>query len=103
MTTHQNTDDSVLVFVPVGKETTAKASAAATQRAKDAPFVIGLLDNHKHNSDAVLERLQQRLAAKIEGAQFVRAKKPEAGKGAPKAILDDLATRCDAVVNGIGD
>lgn len=95
--------DGLLVFVPVGKESSTRALAIATPRAKDAPFVIGLLDNHKHNSDAVLGRLQQRLAAKIEGAQFVRMKKPEAGKGAPKAMLDDLATRCDAVVNGIGD
>lgn len=103
MTTSFDDTEGVLVFIPVGKETTAPSAAIATQRAKDAPFVIGLLDNHKHNSDAVLERLQQRLAAKIEGAHFVRAKKPEAGKGAPKALLDDLATRCDAVVNGIGD
>ncbi|MBM3343651.1 MAG: hypothetical protein FJY56_16320 [Betaproteobacteria bacterium] len=106
MATPTNCADGILVFVPVGKETAAKTSnapATLQQRAKDAPFVIGLLDNHKHNSDAVLARLQQQLAAKIEGAQFVHAKKPEAGKGAPKAMLDDLAARCDAVVNGIGD
>jgi hypothetical protein len=103
MKTTADDADGLLVFIPVGKETSAPAATTATQRAKDAPFVIGLLDNHKHNSDAVLERLQQRLAAKIEGAHFVRAKKPEAGKGAPKAMLDDLATRCDAVINGIGD
>lgn len=103
MTKSQTTSDSVLVFVPVGKEATVRHAAAEPQRAKDAPFVIGLLDNHKHNSDAVLERLSARLAEKMEGVSFVRAKKPEAGKGAPKALLDDLATRCDAVVNGIGD
>lgn len=103
MTTAADDTDGLLVFVPVGKETAARAPTAATRRAKDAPFVIGLLDNHKHNSDAVLERLRERLAATIEGAQFVRMKKPEAGKGAPKAMLDDLAVRCDAVVNGIGD
>lgn len=103
MTTSMNNTDDVLVFIPVGKETKAKSATNTTQRAKDAPFVIGLLDNHKHNSGALLERLRERLAANIEGAQFVHAKKPEAGKGAPKAMLDDLATRCDAVVNGIGD
>ena len=103
MTTNADNADGVLVFVPIGKETAAKAATASPRRTKDAPFVIGLLDNHKHNSDAVLERLRERLAAKIEGAHFIRMKKPEAGKGAPQAMLDELAARCDAVVNGIGD
>jgi hypothetical protein len=103
MSATANNPDSILVFVPIGKETTIGRSAATSQRAKDAPFVIGLLDNHKHHSDAVLLRLRERLAAKIEGVSFVHAKKSEAGKGAPKSMLDDLAARCDAVVNGIGD
>ncbi len=96
--------DTTLVFVPVGKESTAKNRAVTpAARASGAPFVIGLLDNHKHNSAQVLDRLQQRLAGKIHGVQFVRMKKPEAGKGAPKAMLDDLASRCQAVVTGIAD
>ncbi len=95
---------SILVFVPVGKESTARnRPVTAVRRAAGAPFVIGLLDNHKHNSDQVLDRLQQRLTEKIPAAQFVRVKKPEAGKGAPKQMLDDLASRCQAVVTGIGD
>ena len=104
MNVSENSLGSILVFVPVGKESTARnRPAAAVQRASGAPFVIGLLDNHKHNSDQVLDRLQQRLAEKISGAQFVRVKKSEAGKGAPKLMLDDLASRCQAVVTGIGD
>lgn len=104
MTAPEPAANETWVFVPVGKEaTTAQPTAAVSRRAGGSPFVIGLLDNHKHNSDAVLDRLQQQLAGKIEGAQFVRVKKPEAGKGAPKAMLDDLAARCDAVVTGIGD
>ncbi len=104
MSTLENTANGTLVFVPVGKESTAKnRNAAPVSRAAGSPFVIGLLDNHKHNSAQVLDRLQQRLAEKIHGAQFVRMKKPEAGKGAPKPMLDDLAARCQAVVTGIAD
>jgi GGDEF domain-containing protein len=104
MNTPHNSANTILVFVPVGKEVETKhRPATAAQRAHGSPFVIGLLDNHKHNSAQVLDRLQQRLAEKIPGAQFVRAKKPEAGKGASKQMLDDLASRCQAVVTGIGD
>ena len=103
-TNSTNSTNGTLVFVPVGKESTAKNRAVTpAARAIGSPFVIGLLDNHKHNSAQVLDRLQQRLAEKIHGAQFVRMKKPEAGKGAPKPMLDDLAARCHAVVTGIAD
>lgn len=104
MTTVHRPSDSIMVFVPVGRETTGVAAPVGAQRAGAGPaLVIGLLDNHKHNSDKVLDRLQQRLARKIPSATFRRVKKPEAGKGAPKALLDELATHCQAVVTGIGD
>jgi hypothetical protein len=93
-----------MVFVPVAKEPAARPAPHATPRhGSHASLVIGLLDNHKHNSDKVLDRLQQRLAEKVPAASFVRLKKPEAGKGAPKAMLDELAAQCHAVVTGIGD
>jgi hypothetical protein len=96
--------NTILVFNPVGRDGAARARAApAARREHGAPFVIGLLDNHKHNSGAVLDRLQERLTEKIPGARFVRMKKPEAGKGAAKAMLDDLAAQCQAVVTGIAD
>ena len=73
------------------------------RRSAGAHLVIGMLDNHKHNSDKVLDRIQQRLSAQYGGVRFVRVKKPEAGKAAPGKLLEDLAAECDAVVNGIGD
>jgi hypothetical protein len=61
------------------------------------------MDNHKHNSDKVLDRLQHCLARQFGGVRFVRAQKPEAGKPAPRNMLEELAVQCDAVVNGIAD
>ena len=68
-----------------------------------APLVVGLLDNHKHNTAKVLDRLEHRLQERYEGIRVLRAQKPEAGKGAPKEMLDALARDCQAVINGIGD
>lgn len=101
--TSTHTPGTIAVFVPIGKESPAQNLAATASRATQTDLVIGLLDNHKHNSDAVLDRLQQRLAEKMPAARFVRMKKSEAGKSAPKSMLDDLAARCRVVVNGIGD
>jgi hypothetical protein len=95
---------TIRVFVPVGKATPTQARA----RSDAAPgnpnvHVIGLLDNHKHNTDKILDRLQQRLGEEYAGLRFVRAKKPEAGKPAPVQVIEALAAECQAVINGVGD
>ena len=95
---------TVRVFVPVGHASSARApTAVGAKRDASSPLVIGLLDNHKHNSAKVLDRLEQRLQERYEGIRVLRAQKPEAGKGAPKEILETLARDCQAVINGIGD
>lgn len=96
--------NTIQVFVPVGKvQAPGAGDALMARRNAGAHLVIGMLDNHKHNTDKILDRLQERLSAQYRGARFVRVKKPEAGKGAPGKLLEDLAAECDAVVNGIGD
>jgi hypothetical protein len=97
------TGDTIRVFVPVGEPAAARMSGQARTTRKDATFVIGLLDNHKHNTDRVLARLERHLEHTLEGVRFVHATKGDAGKGAGKTLLDDLARQCDAVVTGIGD
>lgn len=96
-------NDTIRLFVPTGKVSTRVHDTHARNQNKGSALVIGLLDNHKHNSDKVLDRLQQRLTDQFGSVRFVRAKKPEAGKPAPKKVLEDLAAECHAVVNGIGD
>lgn len=97
-------NDSIRVFVPVGREPAPKHSApAAGRRTSTATLVVGLLDNHKHNTGAILDRLQQRLTLNYDQIRFVRAQKPDAGKGATPKIIDELAADCQVVINGIGD
>jgi hypothetical protein len=95
---------TIRVFVPVGKTTPTQARASS-DAAPGNPnvHVIGLLDNHKHNTDKILDRLQQRLGDEYAGLRFVRAKKPEAGKPAPTQVIDALAAECQAVINGVAD
>jgi hypothetical protein len=96
-------NETIRVFVPTGKVSARENGVRAGNQHKGSGLVIGLLDNHKHNTDKILDRLQQRLTDRFGGVRFVRAKKPEAGKPAPKKVLEDLAAECHAVVNGIGD
>ena len=96
-------NDTIRVFVPTGKVSTRDNRVQAGDQRRGSALVIGLLDNHKHNTDKVLDRLQQRLRDRFGSVRFVRATKPEAGKGAPKKVVEDLAAECHAVVNGIGD
>jgi hypothetical protein len=62
---------------------------------------VGLLENSKRNSDRILERVGEHLAA--SGAEVVGLwRKPTTHPVAP-AILDEMVARCDLVVTGVGD
>ena len=64
---------------------------------------LGLLDNGKSNSDRVLRKMGEVIAARfgLEGTVMIR--KPAVAHPCPDALLDQLAEQCAAVVNGIGD
>ena len=95
--------NTIRVFIPVGKAPAQPAAVGSGPRTGSPLRVVGLLDNHKHNTDKVLERLAAGLEQRFEALRFVRLRKPEAGRGAPREIIDMLAAQCQAVVNGIGD
>jgi len=95
---------TIRVFVPTGRDPgNAGHAEGRPARASTAGFAIGLLDNHKHNTDKVLDYLEQRLGEHYKDAHFIRIKKAEAGKGAPKSMIEGLASDCRAVITGIGD
>ena len=94
---------TIRVFVPTGKIAAGSGRKDPESRAPRSGFVIGLLDNHKHNTDRILDYLEQRLGERYKDARFVRIMKSEAGKAAPASMIEELAADCCAVVNGIGD
>jgi hypothetical protein len=62
---------------------------------------VGLLDISKARGDVFLDRLEQRLTG--EGAQVLRFRKPTFTKPAPLDLRQEIATRCDAVIEALAD
>jgi hypothetical protein len=62
---------------------------------------VGLLDISKARGDVFLDRLEQRLAE--QGAKVLRFRKPTFTKPAPVDLRQEIATRCDAVIEALAD
>ena len=62
---------------------------------------IGLLDISKPRGDRFLDRLEEHLRA--AGASVERFAKPTFTKPAPLDLRQQIATRCDAVVEALAD
>ena len=65
--------------------------------------VIGLLDNTKINADRIIVHLAEVLKREYPNAEFVVRRKGGSSSPAARALLDELAERCDAVVSAVGD
>ncbi len=62
---------------------------------------IGLLDISKARGDVFLGRLAERLAER--GARVERFKKPTFARPAPVDLRQEIAERCDAVIEALAD
>jgi hypothetical protein len=62
---------------------------------------VGLLDISKPRGDRFLDRLQQRLEA--HGAKVERFRKPTFAKNAPRDLRQEIAERCEAVIEALAD
>jgi len=64
---------------------------------------VGLVENTKFNSEALLTRLGARLA-KDHGMRVVQmSRKRSPSHGVTEEALEDMARVCDVIVSGIGD
>lgn len=66
-----------------------------------AGLKVGLLDISKARGDVFLDRIDALFAER--GVETVRFKKPTFTKPAPLDLVQDIATRCDVVVEGLAD
>ncbi|MBI2910060.1 MAG: hypothetical protein HYX92_20660 [Chloroflexi bacterium] len=100
------TRDYIEVMDPTSPPRVAEAKAASRLDDLDGR-VIGFLWNRKPNGDLLLARIEERLIQRFNLKDIVRrAKLASAGGGswpAPAELLDELAARCDLVVNAVGD
>ncbi len=79
---------------PVQRRRLARLDTLAGKR-------IALLDISKPRGDRFLDRLEERLVA--SGASVERFSKPTFTKPAPLELRQQIATRCDAVVEALAD
>jgi len=90
------------ILDPVGP-TSAAARKLAPRPASLEGAVIGVLDNSKPNARVLLEGVARALAAEV-GARDVRLwRKPGASIGATRAVLDEIAAQCRAVLTASAD
>jgi hypothetical protein len=90
------------ILDPVG------SSAAATRTGAPRPAslqgaVIGILDNSKPNARVLLEGVARALASKLGAAEVRAWRKPGASVGATRAVLDEMAAQCGAVLTASAD
>ena len=64
--------------------------------------VIGIIDNGQSNSTAMFQELAELLRWKYRPAEVLFKTKPTHMQGAPEPILEEFASRCDAVITGLG-
>jgi hypothetical protein len=64
--------------------------------------VIGIIDNGQSNSTAMFQELAKLIQEKYQTAEVLFKTKPSHMQGAPKPILDEFVSRCDAVITGLG-
>lgn len=62
---------------------------------------VGLLDISKARGDVFLDRIEERLAGR--GVEVIRFRKPTFTKVAPLDLRQQIAQRCDAVIEALAD
>jgi hypothetical protein len=90
----------VKVLDPTGE--LAPAERALLERpATLEGLVVGLLDISKPRGDVFLDQLEARLVER--GLTTVRYKKPTFTKNAPIDLRQEIAERCDVVIEALAD
>lgn len=64
--------------------------------------VLGILDNGQANSTPMFRELAALLQERYRPREIIFKTKPTHMQAAPKAMLDELVKRCDAIITGLG-
>lgn len=64
--------------------------------------IIGIIDNGQANSTTMFQELAKLLQGKYRLAEVLFKTKPTHMQGAPKATMEEIVSRCDAVITGLG-
>ena len=64
--------------------------------------VVGIIDNGQANSTTMFQELVQLMQEKFHTKEVLFKTKPTHMQGAPKPIMEEILSRCDAVITGLG-
>jgi hypothetical protein len=96
------TTDVVTVLHPAAEDV-AEPQRLAPRLSNLQGRTVGLIDNHKRNADIYLEELGRLLQERYGASQVVTYRKISQSLPTPDAILDHLASTCDAVIHAVAD
>jgi len=84
----------------------------ATINPKDRPLVagldslegktIGIIDNGQSNSTSMFQELAKLVQERFDVKQVIFRTKPTHMQGAPKPLVEEIVSRCDAIITGLG-
>ena len=66
-------------------------------------MTVGLIDNHKGNSDLYLAELAELFKEQCGVAQVITYRKDSQSIPTPPDVLDDLASKCQAIIHAVAD
>ena len=92
----------ITVLSPVGELRTA-TTAIPPVPADLRGLTVGFLDNTKHNSDRLLQKIGDVLKAEYGAAETRMWRKHNSSVPAHAEIIAELSRSCDVMVAGIGD
>jgi len=64
--------------------------------------VVGIIDNGQANSTTMFQELAKLMHEKFHTKEVMFKTKPTHMQGAPKPIMEEIFSRCDAVITGLG-
>ena len=64
--------------------------------------VIGIIDNGQANSTTMFQELAKLIQEHFNTKEVILRTKPTHMQGAPKAMMEEIVNRCDAVITGLG-
>jgi len=96
----RNASDERTVLDPTGERSAAGLTRAARLEGLEGR-TVGLLDISKPRGDVFLDRIEAGLRER--GAEVLRFRKPTFTKPAPIDLRQEIAERCDAVIEALAD
>jgi len=64
--------------------------------------VIGIIDNGQSNSTTMFRELAKLLEEKCRPTEVIFRTKPSHMQRAPAALMEEIVSRCDVVITGLG-